>query len=67
MKVKHNDIIFTEKELATLKEATNILIDIGCHLNDNKILAKSCHVEAGNIWNIVNFMDDIAWYANTED
>lgn len=67
MKVEYNNIIFTEKELATLKEATNLLIDVGCHLNDNKTLAKSCHVEAGDIWNIVKLMDNITWYANTED
>ncbi len=67
MKVEHNDLIFTEKELTTLKEATNILINVGCYLNDNKILAKSCHVEAGDIWNIVDLIENVTWYAQTED
>lgn len=67
MKVEHNDIIFTEKELTTLKEATNILINVGCHLNGNKDLAKGYRLKAGDIWNIVNLIDDVTWYAYTED
>lgn len=67
MKVEHNDIIFTEKELTTLKEATNILINVGCHLNGDKDLAKGYRLKAGDIWNIVNLIDDVTWYAYTED
>lgn len=67
MKVEHNDIIFTKKELATLKEAQELLRNIGSLLRDNKDLAKGYCYKAADVWSIVSLMDDITWYANTED
>ena len=67
MKVEHNDIIFTKKELATLKEAQELLRNIGSLLRDDKNLAKGYCYKAADVWSIVSLMDDITWYANTED
>lgn len=67
MKVEHNDIIFTEKELTTLKEAQDILIDVGILVHDNKDLAKGYCYKAADVWSAVCLLDDVTWYANTED
>lgn len=67
MKVEHNDIIFTKKELTTLKDAQKILMDVGSLVRDNKDLAKGCCYKAADVWSTVSLLDDITWYANTED
>ena len=67
MIIEHNDIIFTKKELTTLKEALELLRNIGSLLRDNKDLAKGYCYKAADVWSIVSLIEDITWYANTED